>query len=107
MWSVGEGGIMNRYEDIEQNGALARGKKELLMHLNGEKLTARQAGLGRCYDCMCFFVDGRIDCKCPDCSLYPFMPYSSKPRTKKIVSAENKENSRKRLEQARKKKKAV
>lgn len=98
---------MGRYEEVEKNGALARGKKELLDHLNGEKLTARQAGLGRCYDCMCYFADGRIDCKVEHCSLYPFMPYSSKPREKKVVSEEFKEKSRKRLAKSRKAKKAV
>jgi hypothetical protein len=51
------------------------GKTNLVRHLNGDRLTQRQAILAKCCDCMCYHVDGRIDCRMPHCSLYPFRPY--------------------------------
>lgn len=54
------------------------GKRHLLRHLKGERLTQRQAILAKCCDCMCYHADGRVDCLMKNCSLYPFMPYRSK-----------------------------
>jgi hypothetical protein len=62
--------------DIKQNGKTARGKKELLKHLEGGRLTLRQATLAKCYSCMCYFSDGKIDCKMPDCPLHDFMAFN-------------------------------
>lgn len=64
----------NRYEIVEGVPA-SSGRTNLLKHLEGAKLTARQAVIAKCCDCMGYYVDGRMDCKMPDCSLYPFMPY--------------------------------
>ena len=55
----------------------ARGNKELKKYLAGESLTQRKAILAKCADCMGYYVDGKLDCQMPDCSLYPFMPYGS------------------------------
>jgi hypothetical protein len=41
----------------------------------GEKNTLTQAIRARCYDCMGFYEDGMMDCKCSLCPLYPWMPY--------------------------------
>lgn len=61
---------------IEENGLSARGKKEILKHLYGERLTVRQMCIAKCYDCMGYYSDGRgQDCKIPECPLYPLMPY--------------------------------
>jgi hypothetical protein len=38
-------------------------------------LTQRQAILAKCCDCMGYHGDGRMDCRMPHCSLYPFRPY--------------------------------
>jgi len=73
--------IMTRINDIETIGKSARGQKELLKHLNGEKLTFRQAIIANCYDCMGYYVDGKVDCELKDCPLYPFMPF--RPKIKK------------------------
>ena len=62
--------------DIQKYGKTARGKKELLKHLEGGRLTLRQATLAKCYDCLCYMVDGRQDCKMPSCCLYPFMTFN-------------------------------
>jgi len=66
---------MDRYEEIEQHGKLAVGKKELLKHLAGEKLTLAQMIKAKHYECMGGFADGKIDCGMKDCPLYPRMPY--------------------------------
>ena len=59
-----------------QDGKAGQGKKELLNHFEGKKLTFLQAIKAKCYDCMSCYVDGRVDCEIPLCPLYPFMPYS-------------------------------
>ena len=51
------------------------GKTNLLKHFRVERLTQRQAILAKCCDCMGYHADGRIDCRMPHCSLYPFRPY--------------------------------
>jgi hypothetical protein len=56
-------------------GISARGRNELKRHLEGGKLTFKQAILAKCYDCMGFYVDGKADCAIPECPLYPVMPY--------------------------------
>ena len=53
----------------------ARGCKELKAHQLGKKLSLKQAILAKCADCLCNYADGKIDCKIPECPLYPFMPY--------------------------------
>jgi hypothetical protein len=65
-----------RINDINQNGKVARGRKELLKHLEGGRLTLRQATLAKCYDCMGYFSDGKIDCKMPKCPLHDFMAFN-------------------------------
>ena len=62
-------------QGIEQHGGGMRGRKELLKHLDGERLTMKQAILAKCYGCMGYFSDGRQDCKIDECPLYPFMPF--------------------------------
>jgi len=66
--------MRNRREVVEQAPA-ATGKQHLLRHLDGNRTTQRQAILAKCYDCMGYYADGRVDCKMPDCALHPWMPY--------------------------------
>lgn len=68
-------------DSIEKYGIKAQGKKEIQKYLLGSRLTLRQAVIAKCYDCMCFYADGREDCEMLDCPLYPFMPYGTKPQT--------------------------
>ena len=70
-------------------GIMARGRKELLKHLDGERLTIRQMVLARCFDCMGYFVDGKADCEIPDCPLYPLMPYRKKGEKYRSAPARN------------------
>jgi hypothetical protein len=69
---------LERKELINKNGKLAKGKREILRYFYGLKLTARQAIIAKCYDCMGYFVDGKNDCKMKYCPLYEFMPYRTK-----------------------------
>ena len=48
-----------------------------MKHLEGGRLTLRQATLAKCYDCMGYFSDGKIDCKMPKCPLHDFMAFNA------------------------------
>lgn len=61
--------------DIQRHGKVARGQKELIKHLSGERLTLKQAVYAHCYDCTGFYADGKIDCNLRHCALHPFMAY--------------------------------
>jgi len=81
-----------RIKNIRKYGKTARGKNELLKHLSGQRLTLKQAVLAKCYDCAGFYSDGKVDCKMPHCSLYPFMPYNLdrvKRTVKKTMPGDN------------------
>ncbi len=61
--------------DVVTAAPMNGGRTKLLKHLNGERLQSREAIIAKCCDCMCYHVDGRLDCRIPMCPLYPFMPY--------------------------------
>ena len=65
-----------RIRSIRKHGKTARGQKELIKHLSGERLTLKQAVNAHCYDCTGFFADGKVDCGVKHCSLHPFMAYN-------------------------------
>jgi len=65
-----------KIKNIRHHGKTARGQKELIKHLEGNRLTLRQAVYARCYDCMGFYTDGKVDCRMPHCPLHPYMPYN-------------------------------
>ena len=62
--------------EIENHGSYGRGRKELIKHLNGERLTQKEMIFAQCYSCMGYYTDGRVDCEMPACPLYPRMPYN-------------------------------
>lgn len=78
--------------DIKRHGKTARGKKELIKHLEGGRLTLKKAVNAYCYDCTGYYADGRQDCKMPKCSLYPFMAFNQdkSKRTSRTMSEEHK-----------------
>lgn len=76
--------MIERIKDIRQHGKKARGQAELIKHLEGQRLTLKQAVNAHCYDCMGFYADGKQDCKMPKCSLHPFMAYNQK-RIKRTI----------------------
>lgn len=67
---------------IAEEGMRALGRKELRMHLDGERLTQRQAIYAKCYDCIGGYADGGYSCELPKCTLYPWMPYGDRKRPK-------------------------
>jgi hypothetical protein len=71
--------IEDRLKLIEGTGISSAGKRNLIRHLKGERLTQRQAIIAKCCDCMGYHADGRQDCRMPHCSLYPFRPYKEDP----------------------------
>ena len=85
------------YETIESM-PLAKGKQELLNHLNNEKLTLKQAVMAKCYDCCGYYQDGKLPCTSKRCALFPFMPYNPNKRKLKTVSEEQKKAMRERLQ---------
>lgn len=62
-------------KDAIERSPLSTGRKYLLKHVNGQKLTFKGALLAKCCECMNGYIDGRVDCHVPACPLYPFMPY--------------------------------
>ena len=64
-------------------GLKGKGKNELITYLRGGELTRSQAMSAACYQCMNYFADGRHDCGIESCPLYPWMPYTAKPKEKK------------------------
>lgn len=59
----------------------SRGLVLLRKHLNGDRLTARQAILAKCCTCMGYYVDGRRNCEVETCPLYRWMPYKRLPES--------------------------
>jgi len=60
---------------IKKTGKKARGRQELMLHLEGKPLTKLAAIKAKCYECMGFYIDGTVSCSLPHCPLYPWMPY--------------------------------
>jgi len=71
--------ISKRIDSIMEVGLQGQGRKELIKHLEGGRLTVRQAMLAKCYDCMGFYGDGKVDCQIPACPVYMYMPYRDNP----------------------------
>lgn len=59
----------------QESGKQAKGRKELIAHMQGTALRLYQAVLAKCYDCKGGYVDGKCRCKIPACPLHPWMPY--------------------------------
>ena len=55
------------------------GRKEMMQHLEGRRLTQRGIIMAKCFECMGGYADGPNDCRIPSCALYPLMPYRDKP----------------------------
>lgn len=66
---------MEEPKEKDLPGKKGIGRAEMLSHLGGKSLTRKKAMQAKCYDCMGYYVDGKVDCKVPRCPLYPWMPY--------------------------------
>jgi hypothetical protein len=92
---------MNKLQEVDQHGKRCKGKKELIKHLEGKPLSAKQSIAAKCYDCMGYGetdVNGSRDCQVPYCSLYPYMPYNDNKRVlKRVISEEKRKEMGNRL----------
>ena len=73
--------------EIKKHGKTAQGKKEFIKHLEGGRLTLRQAVNAHCYDCMGMYGDGKVDCNMSRCALHPFMAYNKGKTNRKNPAA--------------------
>jgi hypothetical protein len=55
--------MQDRILNIRKHGKTAKGQKEILKHLTGQKLTFKQAIYAKCYECLGYMADGKQDCK--------------------------------------------
>lgn len=51
------------------------GKTQMLRYLNGERLTRRETGLAKCYQCQAYNADGKRECGNVLCPQNTYMPY--------------------------------
>ena len=86
--------------EIKKHGKTARGRQELLKHLDGGRLTLKQAVNAHCYDCTGFFADGKVDCGLKHCSLHPFMAYNAN-KVKKVTGRTMTDAHKEKLQAAR------
>ena len=72
---------MNAITEIMEFSKKAQGRKEIIKHLEGERLYRSEAIKAKCFDCMGNYFDGIVSCEIPACPLFPYNPYSrgSKP----------------------------
>ena len=95
--------------EIEENGASARGRKELIRFYRGEKLTMKQSLLANCYCCSGFYegMGNEKDCQNDNCTIYFFMPYNQSKKKKadngkvKVLSEEHKMKMRRGRERSK------
>ena len=52
-----------------------KGRRELLLHLGGGRLTPVERIKAKCNECCNGFIDGPHDCQIETCPLYPLQPY--------------------------------
>jgi hypothetical protein len=67
-----------RIKEIKKYGLMGVGRREALKHLDDQRLTYRGAIVAKCYECMVYYADGKVDCNIPTCPLYQYMPYKGK-----------------------------
>ena len=87
---------------IKKHGTKSLGRKELIKFLENKRTTPMESIMAKCYDCIGYFIDGRNDCKMPNCPLYCFMQYNPK-RSKRILSEGQKISLSKALQSHRSK----
>ena len=58
-----------------RRGAASQGKTAFIKFITGKPIARKEAALAKCFECMGYFQDGRIDCQGYDCPLYLFYPY--------------------------------
>lgn len=74
--------------EILANSPLAKGKKELVGYYEGKEISRKEAMLAKCYECMGYFIDGKVDCKIKRCPMYQYMPYREGKVSNKLEGEE-------------------
>jgi len=82
---------IERYKETVLKSRHHRGRRELLKHLDGKRLTPKQAILAKCFDCTGGYADGRADCEVIVCPLYQYMPFGKFKRKSKSKKKEGRE----------------
>ena len=67
---------MNEMLRSAMNGHRRQGKNEMVKHLQGVRLTQRQAIKAKCYDCVGMGEDNI--CESDECAIHPYSPYRVK-----------------------------
>lgn len=62
-------------EYVKKYGKSAIGKSDYIDYLSGKYLAGKRRIFAMCYWCMGYYTDGKIDCNCPLCPNYTYMPY--------------------------------
>ena len=75
-------------KQIREHGMMAKGKFELIRHLEGSELTRGQAIRAKCYECCGFCADGKFDCMITSCPLHGFMPYRGRKVADEVIEIE-------------------
>jgi hypothetical protein len=70
--------IMNAITEIIEFSKKAQGRKEMIKHLEGERLYRNEAIKAKRFDCMGKYFDGIVSCEIPACPLSPYNPYGRK-----------------------------
>jgi hypothetical protein len=99
--------MLKRYEMVEAAPS-HKGRRELMNHLSGKRLTPQQAIYAKCYECMGYYADGTADCGIISCPLFPTMPYSIKrQKSTRVMTPENREKAIARFKKMREAKEAA
>jgi len=75
-----------------ENGKHVSGRRELIKHLKGERISRGEALRAKCYECNGGYPDGAFDCEIEGCPLYPFNPKG--PMSGAIKKGKSKEASK-------------
>ena len=59
------------YENLPASSGLSA----IIANSKGERLSMRKRILGKCCECMGYYIDGRADCGVKACILHVAMPY--------------------------------
>ena len=98
---------LKRADDVEKNWILAKGKKELLKHLRGERLSSTEMIKGKCYECCGGYGDDKVDCGISACPLHPIMPYNlNRNKSLRVMSEEQKRAAGERMRKMQAEKKS-
>lgn len=60
---------------VKKYGRSAIGKNDYTDYLCGKYVAGKKRIFAMCYYCMGYYTDGKIDCECPQCPNYTYMPY--------------------------------